>query len=55
MVDLEPRTNAQDALYAASLQKLDELEENRALRLLAAREGIPPILWVVLVVGGCSP
>ena len=41
-----------DALYAASLQELDELEENRALRLLAAREGIPSILWVVLVVGG---
>ena len=52
VVDLEPRTNAQDALYAASLQELDELEENRALRLLAAREGIPSILWVVLVVGG---
>ena len=33
VVDLEPRTNAQDALYAASLQELDELEENRALRL----------------------
>lgn len=25
VVDLEPRTNAQDALYAASLQELDEL------------------------------
>jgi len=52
VVDLEPHSNAQDALYAASLQELDELEENRALRLLAAREGIPSILWVVLVVGG---
>ena len=52
VVDLHPRSDAQDALYAASLQELDDLEENRALRLLAAREGIPPILWVVLVVGG---
>jgi len=52
VVDLEPHSNAQDALYAASLQELDELEENRALRLLAAREGMPSILWVVLVVGG---
>jgi len=34
------------------LQEMDELEENRALRLLAAREGIRSILWVVLVVGG---
>jgi ABC-type multidrug transport system fused ATPase/permease subunit len=52
VVDLDPRSDAQDALYAASVQEVDDLEENRALRLLAAREGIPPILWVVLVVGG---
>jgi hypothetical protein len=50
--DLNPHTDAQDALYSASLAEMDELEENRALRLLAAREGIPSILWFVLVVGG---
>ncbi len=52
VVELDPRSDAQDALYAASLQEVDDLEENRALRLLAAREGIPSILWIVLVVGG---
>jgi hypothetical protein len=34
------------------LAELDELEENRQYRLLAVREGIPYILWIVLVVGG---
>ncbi len=52
VVELDPRSDAQDALYGASLQEVDDLEENRALRLLAAREGIPSILWIVLVVGG---
>ncbi len=49
--DLSPQTNAQDALYAAALGELDELEESRALRLLLARQGIPSALWVVLVIG----
>jgi hypothetical protein len=47
-----PTAAAQDALYAEALAELDELEESRQYRLLAVREGIPYILWVVLVVGG---
>jgi Protein of unknown function (DUF4239) len=50
--EFEPHTAAQEALYSAALAELDELEENRQYRLLAVREGIPYILWVVLVVGG---
>ena len=50
--EAEPRTGAQGALYAEALSELDELEEDRVLRLVTAREGIPYILWVVLVVGG---
>ena len=34
------------------LSQLDELDEGRALRLLEVREGLPPILWAVLIVGG---
>ena len=50
--EVEPHTSAQDALYAEALAELDELEESRQYRLLAVSEGIPYILWVVLVVGG---
>jgi hypothetical protein len=52
--EFEPHTAAQEALYSAALAELDELEENRQYRLLAVREGIPYILWVVLVVGAVT-
>jgi hypothetical protein len=48
----EPHTDAQNALYSEALSELDELGENRQFRLLAVNEGIPYIVWVVLVVGG---
>ena len=48
----EPQTDAQDALYAAALAEVDELEENRGFRLLAVNHGIPCMVWVVLVFGG---
>ncbi len=47
-----PRTDAQGALHAEALSELDELEEDRAFRLVTASEGISYIVWVVLVVGG---
>jgi hypothetical protein len=50
--DYEPRTDAESGLYDASLAELDELEANREFRLLAVNEGIPYVVWVVLVSGG---
>lgn len=50
--DFQPRTDAQSALYDESLTALAELEASRELRLLAVNEGIPYIVWVVLVIGG---
>lgn len=48
----EPRMEGEDDLYSQSLTLVVDLDESRALRLLEAREGIPSILWVVLVLGG---
>ena len=48
----KPHTDAQDALYAEALAEVGELEENREFRLLAVDEGIPYMVWVVLIVGG---
>jgi len=50
--DFEPRTEAEQTLQSEGLTQVDDLDEERALRLLEGREGIPPILWVVLIVGG---
>ncbi len=50
--DFEPGTQSEQALRSQGLEQLDDLDEYRALRLLEVREGLPPILWVVLVVGG---
>ena len=50
--EAEPRTDAQGALYAEALSELDELQEDRVFRMVSASEGIPYVLWVVLVVGG---
>lgn len=50
--DYEPHTNAQSGLYDESLAALDDLEANRELRVLAVNEGIPYIVWVVLISGG---
>lgn len=52
VVDFEPGTSGEQALYSQTLTRVQELDEARSLRLLEAREGLPTILWVVLVFGG---
>ncbi len=50
--DFEPGTESEQALRSEGLTQLDDLDEYRALRLLEVREGLPRIVWVVLIVGG---
>jgi hypothetical protein len=50
----EPRTEREGELYAQALALVGELDQNRALRLLEVREGIPSVLWVVLILGGAT-
>ncbi len=52
--NVEVRTSAQRAVYAEALNRLDELADARNARLVEAGEGIPTILWGVLVVGGIT-
>lgn len=46
----EPGTDSERAVYAQGLERVHDLTEDREHRLLSVREGLPPILWVVLVV-----
>jgi Protein of unknown function (DUF4239) len=48
----EPRTEAEQELYAEGLDQLQRLADARRMRLVAAEESIPAVLWVVLVAGG---
>ena len=54
VLTFEPGTDWEDDLYAQSPALVRELDQNRALRLLEVREGIPSIRWVVLILGGAT-
>jgi hypothetical protein len=49
-----PRTPAQQAIYSQLLTEVHDLSSERKLRLLAAREGIPSLMWIVLVIGAVA-
>jgi hypothetical protein len=49
---LDPSTDAQQVLYDQGLERVHQLADARGERLLEAQEGIPGILWVVLLIGG---
>lgn len=50
--NFEPSTPAQQILYEQGLERMHELGDARRERLLEAEQGLPAILWVVLIVGG---
>ena len=49
---LDPSTDAQQVLYDQGLERVHDLSDARGERLLEVKEGVPGILWVVLLVGG---
>jgi Protein of unknown function (DUF4239) len=50
----EPRTMADEQLYAEGLDQIQRLADARRMRLVAAQEGIPAVLWAVLTFGGMA-
>jgi len=50
--EVEPRTQADQELYAEGLDQVQRLADARRMRLVAAEESLPAVLWVVLVAGG---
>jgi hypothetical protein len=47
----DPHTKAEQVLYDQGFERVHDLADARRDRLVESREGIPLILWVVLVVG----
>jgi hypothetical protein len=52
--DLKPHTKADEQLYAEGLDQVQILADARRMRLVAAEEGIPGVLWSVLIFGGIA-
>ena len=49
----EPQTESQKIFLAESVRKMNEAGEMRRQRLMDARTGLNPVLWLVLIIGGC--
>src|SRR5215216_3233428 len=49
--EFEPSTAAEQNVHAERLDQIDRLGDDRRMRFVAAQEGIPGILWAVLVFG----
>ena len=50
--NFEPRTKGEEQLYAEGLDQVDALADARRMRLIAAEQGVPGVLWSVLIFGG---
>jgi hypothetical protein len=50
--DFQPTNPQEQILYDQSLERMRDLADARRDRLLEAEEGLPIILWVVLITGG---
>jgi hypothetical protein len=50
----EPRTKGEEQLYAEGLDQVQRLADARRMRLVAAEEGVPAVLWSVVVFGGVA-
>src|SRR5215210_3507841 len=49
--EFEPSTAGEQNVHAEGLDQIDRLGDDRRIRFVAAEEGIPGVLWVVLVFG----
>ena len=47
----EPNSSMEETLHAREVTLVDDLMHNRRDRLLDSREGVPPVLWVMLLSG----
>ena len=50
----EARTKSEEQLYAEGLDQVDTLSDSRRMRLVASEEGVPGVLWAVLIFGGIA-
>src|SRR5947208_13803223 len=49
---IEEKSVPNRELYAESLQRLNNLAQHRRLRIFEGNDTVPPVIWLVLLVGG---
>jgi Protein of unknown function (DUF4239) len=52
--EFQPQRPADEQLYAEGLDQVQRLADARRMRLVAAEEGVPAVLWSVLIFGGVA-
>jgi hypothetical protein len=52
--DYDPQSMAEAQLYGKGLDQVEALNDARRMRLVAAEEGVPGVLWSVLIFGGMA-
>jgi hypothetical protein len=50
----EPHTKAEEQLYAEGQDQVGRLADARRMRLVASGEGVPAVLWSVLIFGAIA-
>jgi hypothetical protein len=50
----DPQSKAEEQIYAEGLDQVQRLADARRMRLVAAEEGLPAVLWAVLIFGGIA-
>ncbi|HKR02930.1 MAG TPA: hypothetical protein VJT09_19790, partial [Pyrinomonadaceae bacterium] len=50
--EIDPQTNRESALYAESLDRLNDVSDNRRVRVYASREDVPLVVQILLWGGG---
>jgi hypothetical protein len=49
---VDPKSERESQVFAEGFGELNQVAEERQLRLLASRDHVPPLLWMLLIVGG---
>ena len=47
-----PRTSQEERFYDESITRLNDLGQDRRLRIISSESSIPSLMWVMLVIGG---
>jgi len=51
LTDFEPQTNKEQSVYEQLLDEMQKLSDGRRYRMQISKQGLPPVMWGVLISG----